>query len=352
MRKCPYCEAEIEENARICLYCMKELQPQAYQKVTLFGVRRRVLLICCAVFVLALLFFFIWRGVGHKPESVPAKTEDSATSQTQPSVTEPSSAQTQKSETEQSVSSESNGTAQSGVQTGGKGSNGGAASVTGSGASSPSGSSSSSQQGGTTTPSKPTPVTDTPDQSDPVTKPDQQVQTPEKEPKVEQTPPVKNEPESDPPATPAVTEAVYTYRDAKYAVDDYLVTANVDNCVVITGVSTPASDGIYHLPSTLGGKKVIAVDSWAFNGASVRAVYVPASIRTIKSYAFMGCTNLSDIYFYGNAIYVDTQAFSPKAQRSATLTIHCSQNCSNRDLRYYRNIAAEYYDAVYEEWNG
>ena len=156
--------------------------------------------------------------------------------------------------------------------------------------------------------------------------------------------------------TPSVTEAVYTYRDAQYSIDDYHVTANVENCVVITGVSTPASDGVYRIPSTIEGKKVIAITRFAFGEEAIRetvkAVYVPASLRTIWEFAFSGCVNLTDLYFYGTSIYVDSQAFPAKEHRNGTLTIHCAYDCNNRDFRYYRNIAESYYDAEYEEWNG
>ena len=153
-----------------------------------------------------------------------------------------------------------------------------------------------------------------------------------------------------------MTEAVYLYRDARYGVDDYQVTAAVDNCVVITGVATPASDGIYRVPATIDGKRVITIQSDAFCAANVKntvkQVYLPASVRTVKDRAFNACVNLTDIYFSATSIYVSDLAFAPKEQRSGTLTIHCAYACGNRDLRYYRNIADDYYDAVFEEWNG
>ena len=155
--------------------------------------------------------------------------------------------------------------------------------------------------------------------------------------------------------TTVTTTAVYTYRDAQYAIDDYLVTSNVENCVVITGVSTPASDGIYRVPSTIDGKKVIAIQRSAFNGENVKKtvkqVYLPETVRTVWEFAFSGCVNLTDIYFSANSIHIDIQAFASKEKRNVPLTIHCSYNCNNRDFRYYRNIANSYYDAVYEEWN-
>ena len=130
--------------------------------------------------------------------------------------------------------------------------------------------------------------------------------------------------------------------------------ANLENAVVITGVSVPSSNGEYIIPDTIDNKKVIAIMGLAFCDDNikdtVKKVIVPASVKTIWGNAFANCYNLTDIYFCGNAIYVEGNAFAPKATRNETLTIHCSYDCSDRNSRYYRNSAA-YYDANYEEWN-
>jgi len=84
---------------------------------------------------------------------------------------------------------------------------------------------------------------------------------------------------------------------------------------------------------------------------TVKTVVVPASVKTIWNYAFSTCYNLSDIYFCGNAIYTEGDAFAEASKRKADLTIHCSANCSDRNYRYYKNSASNY-DAEYKEWNG
>ena len=129
----------------------------------------------------------------------------------------------------------------------------------------------------------------------------------------------------------------------------------MENAVVITGVKTTAADGKYIIPETLDGKKVVAIMALAFCddniSSTVKTVIVPSSVKTIWNNAFANCYNLSDIYFKGNSIYTESNAFPEKPKRNGTLIIHCSANCSDRNYRYYKN-SASYYDAEYEEWNG
>lgn len=154
--------------------------------------------------------------------------------------------------------------------------------------------------------------------------------------------------------TTAADNVTYTYRAAKYG-DDYSVSYPIDNCVVITGVSTKSSSGTYTIPETLGGKKVIAIMCGAFSGEdihdSVKKVIVPATVKTIWDGAFSLCRNMTDIYFCGSSIFTESAAFADDSIRSGTLTIHCSYDCSDRNLRYYRNTAADY-GAEFDEWNG
>lgn len=155
--------------------------------------------------------------------------------------------------------------------------------------------------------------------------------------------------------TPSPTTTVaYIYRDAKYG-DDFSVSANLENAVVITGVKNASADGKYIIPETIDGKKVVAIMALAFCddsiSSTVKTVIVPSSVKTIWNNAFSNCYNLTDIYFKGNSIYTESNAFPEVSKRNGTLTIHCSANCSDRNYRYYKN-SASYYAAKYEEWNG
>ena len=73
MKQCPYCGATVEENARFCLYCMKELEQKVQvSKKSSFGTKRRlrVILICAALgAMLALLLPIVYSIRRERPES-------------------------------------------------------------------------------------------------------------------------------------------------------------------------------------------------------------------------------------------------------------------------------------------
>ena len=324
MKNCPYCNATIEENARVCLYCMKELEPKAQLIAALNRPRRLVLIICCAVFacVIGITALIFLNKQTIKPQKQQADQQTNVDLESEQSNDNNAN---KNNETPNLNNSHDKSNDDSQTYVGNPGTTG---------AQSP------QQNGGTTLPD--TPIT-TPENT---TDKEQQDTTDKKQ---------QDTTDKEQQDTTVTTTAVYTYRDAQYAIDDYLVTSNVENCVVITGVSTPASDGIYRVPSTIDGKKVIAIQRSAFNGENVKKtvkqVYLPETVRTVWEFAFSGCVNLTEIYFSANSIHIDIQAFASKEKRNVPLTIHCSYNCNNRDFRYYRNIANSYYDAVYEEWN-
>ena len=126
-----------------------------------------------------------------------------------------------------------------------------------------------------------------------------------------------------------------------------------ENAIVITKVSGTATNGNYVIQDTIDGKKVAAIMPSAFSevSASVKSVTLPSTVRTIWNDAFKNCYNLKDIYIKSSAIGIYTDAFPEVSKRAVTLTIHCSRECMDFDFYYYRNIAANY-GAVYEEWNG
>ena len=341
IKKCPHCGAEIEEQARFCLYCMTSLDekeaiaPRTFQK-------RWWIIASAAFLTLLLLAGGLWLALRPGPEPAPEKGEDASVSQKEDPLTAPQQTPTDLPGTPQTDPSGTDAPISSGGETPGAG----------------------ATSGGNT----PDTPTDQPPETPVV--PGIVGGTPapggeekptvdgEEEPVVDETEePVVDEEEkpAEPPQQPVVTSAIYKYRDAQYGVDDYQVTNNVENCVVITGIATPASDGIYRIPDTIDGKTVIAIQKNAFyndgHALTVKAVYLPAKLRTVWDGAFLGCYNLTDIYLYGRSVYIG-DAFPAAEKRNGTLTIHCAYDCNNRDFRYYRNIAESYYDARYEEWNG
>ena len=395
--KCPCCKADIEENARFCFYCMTSLEEKETVATPVFHRKYRAVIIAALFAVVLLVCGILWWNLGHRPapeknddqlaagESLTVGTQENASQTTDQSsggattgpVTVPDQGSAAGGDPDQAVSSQPNsnvgssiappgiGQGSSSSSTGNTGSSSSTPSYEGSGnvssGTTSSGSTGSSDTGsvggtvnsgsmgstnqGSTEPSLPTVQ---PEQTEPATPSVTLPETPSEEINQESNP--DNGTTASPPASAAV---VYSYRAAQYAVDDYHVTANVDDCVVITGIVTPATDGVYRIPSTLDGKKVIAVVKQAFNAEevrdTVRQVYLPASVRTVHDYAFSACRNLTDIYFEGSSVYVSSLAFAAKEKRTGTLTIHSSYDCNNRDFRYYRNIAESYYDAEWSE---
>lgn len=366
VKKCPFCKAEIEENARFCFYCMTSLEEKTIAEAPRFKKKYGAVVIAALFAVMLIVGVIIWWVVKDPAEEPPADQSMMGESLTVGTVEGGSSAGAVQNsggatagptnDPNQAVSSSPNvgGNSSSGTAAGNT-----AGSAAGSGSAPGSVGGSSGDLPSSTEPSAPVTQPGQTEPSEPATQPEQtEPSAPATQPEqTEPSAPESTEPEDEDSGStaspPATSSATYTYRDAQYAKDDYLVTANVDDCVVITGVETAASDGIYRIPSTLGGKKVIAVVSHAFSGENikdtVKQIYLPSSVRTVHDYAFVACRNLTDIYFEANAIYVSNLAFAPKSQRTGTLTIHSAYNCSNRDFRYYRNIAESYYDAKWSQ---
>ncbi len=306
MKKCPFCKAEIEENARFCLYCMKTLnekeiiQPNQKKKSWL-----PVILI--GALLLALLLVAIL--LPKEPEALPG---DTAGTQTLASTGAETTGNTQREEPLLPEQTQAEPDQPQGALP--------------------------EKQEEKEEPSVPAQSTK-PDVTPTPTQPEipAQTTTPATEP--EQTTAATTQPEETKPAA-----AVYTYRAARAGDDFNAQYANSGNDIVITGIAQQTADGVYHIPAYIDGQRVIAITSNAFNGSNARVVYIPETVKNIWNYAFYGCP-LTDIYFRGSAIYVEGYAFNGR------LTIHCAASCSDRNFRYFKNSAANY-GATWEEWNG
>ncbi len=440
-KKCPHCGAEIEENARFCLYCMTSLDEKE-RVVTRLYLRKRWLILSAAFFALLLIGgVLLWVLGKSKPEEskspsdslpeqqvsqqVPSGNEQaegeqggtavspqqgehpsssengsgssqvpsgggseqlppsnqgggsqtqSGSSQTQSgnsqtqsgsSQTQSGSSQTQSgsSQTQSGSSQTQSGSSQtqsgsSQTQSGSSQTQGGS-SQTQSGSSQTQSGSSQTQSGSSQTQSGSSQTQDGSSQTQGGSSQTQSgsSQTPTEQNPSEESAPEQSQPNDTPTQQePEPTAPTFTYRQMKYGDDYYTNAAVTDDKIVLTGIQTPAADGIYHIPATIDGKTVIAIEGQAFynsgHALTVKKIYIPSTLKTIWGSAFVGCYNLTDVYLYGKSIYIDPWAFPSVDKRNGTLTIHCSSDCNNRDFRYYKNIASSYYDAEYAEWNG
>ena len=332
MKKCPFCKADIEDNARFCLYCMKPLNekeviplPKRKKQWWPFALAAVLLIALVAVIML------MPRGNGNLPAESTGE-ETSSTGQTTDSqageTTDESTQDTQSdSESQGDTTLEENQNTTGTPSTNQK--------------------PNKNQNSNTPTPTesttpatKPTKPTTPTAPTTPTTTPTTPTTTPQETAQPEET----TLPENTTAPETQKTEVVYTYRAARAGDDFNAQYQNTGNDIVITGISHPSTDGVYDIPAYIEGRKVIAIVANAFSGSNVKIVYVPATAKTIWNHAFAGC-GLTDIYFRGNAIYVESNAFG------SALTIHCSASCSDRNFRYYKNTAASY-GATWAEWYG
>lgn len=313
MKKCPFCMADIEENARFCLYCMKPLQekkeilpPKKGKRWWLFLVLGGILL--TAAVIIALLLKNPKNTTGESLQVLaPVETTQRVTAETtQPPVTTPEETQLQVTEPDITLPQETQPQVTQPPET----------------------------QPPTTQPTETTP---------PATQETKPVETQPEETKPVETQPQETKPVETQPESPK-SDVEYIYREARAGDEYHALYQNDGNDIVITGVAKIAEDGVYDIPAYIDGKKVIAIMANAFYESGARIVYIPETIRVVWNYAFYGCP-LEDVYFRGNSIYAEWDAFW------GSFVIHCSADCSDRSFRYYKNTA-ESYGATWEEWNG
>ena len=105
--------------------------------------------------------------------------------------------------------------------------------------------------------------------------------------------------------TPALAETAYTLTNTLTVDtrDNYGDFTYIDNgtSITITGYTFTSAKNV-DVPSTIGGKPVIAIASGSFSGNTfLYAVTLPSSIISIGANAFSGCSSLAQAIFLGNA---------------------------------------------------
>ena len=320
MKKCPFCGAVLEDHARFCLYCMKELEKKAViekKKPLLTKQKIRLIVLCAAALLLAVVLLLLSRCSRGEQQAPDDTREDTTAAQTPPE----SDAETDASSEESS--GETIGTAE-----------GTAPPITAPSTDDVPSTGTSS----TTTPSTGT-MPNTAAVPSTVTAPSTETApgddtTADIAPGPDTTPSTVVTPaESDPPKTMMPIEQVtYTYRDAQFydlidAPDNADKGLLSQNAVVITGVETVAKSGVYVIPEEIDGKKVVAVKEGAFSAPGIRdtvkKVVFPASIHSVWE-KFQFCSDLTDLYFAGDSVVVDTFSLIPNKSR---VTVHGASDC-------------------------
>ena len=155
-----------------------------------------------------------------------------------------------------------------------------------------------------------------------------------------------------PPETKPQHQSVFTYRAANGGDDPY-GTVDPSRDIVITGVAIPAADGVYHVPSYIDGKRVIAIGYIAFSGTDARSVTLGETVRCIGQNAFLGCNHIHSVYLQADAVFLSPSAFTDASRRNCALTIYGSSACTERQTgQLLKDLVTSRYGATYQEWNG
>ena len=340
MKKCPKCKAEIQEEARFCLYCMTSFE----EKQTIENPKlnnKRWLYITAAVLAVILVIISIFVFAPKDNDSNDSNNNSNSSSFSSNSNTSTDNNDTPSSEQhgDDEVSDESSSPSSSSQNS--NSTNNMTNNTSGNTTTNNTSTNSSSQNNSTTN------NTNSNGSSNTTTNNTSSGST------------TSNNITSDTVSeTPDTTQPKYSYIEATIEnayPTGYSAMYATENAIVITKVNYKEESGNYIIPDTIDGKKVAAIMPSAFSNSSisssVKSVTLPATVRTIWGDAFKNCFNLTDLYIKSSVIGIYENAFPASVNRNGKITFHCKSDCRDFDFYYYRNIANKY-DAEYEEWNG
>lgn len=140
--------------------------------------------------------------------------------------------------------------------------------------------------------------------------------------------------------------------------------------IEITGIETYNSTGNYEIPSQINGKNVVGIGFRAFYyERSIKSIIlpetltyigdqafaycdalgkiiIPRNVTKIGVNAFLPCSNLSAVYVASKNISIGSSAFSNTYNRSVNLTIYAPAAVMDKET------AKALWSADYKEWNG
>ena len=146
-------------------------------------------------------------------------------------------------------------------------------------------------------------------------------------------------------------KVVFSYREV--APDDFFPQDSItEGSVVITGVKEVSPDGEYEVPAYINGKPVVGIMSLAFSGSDARRVTLGENILRVNQNAFAGCFDIEVLRIKSKALFLSRSALIDAAHRSCKLTIYCAADCVVDDDLYgdcYLRDIVRVYGAEYQE---
>lgn len=318
MKNCPYCKAEIEDNARFCLYCMRSLN----EKTAAAPLRKHrpwYLLILGVLLLGAVAVVLLLPKGNSTPISSSAPSgqllqQSAATESTGTLVQIPDSSPTEDTTvpTEEVILPEDPQPQETPVST--------------------------------------KPVATKPPETVPTTTP---TTAPTTEPTTEPTTAPSNDPYANftKPQVAGTGKGFEYVLAAPWALED-VDYVNTNGDIAISRILN-GWDDVVRIPSYIDGRKVVATRLHYPPGATT--FYVPSTVKFIgqgdpflldwDESPFEYATSLQHLYLEGNNTHFDISLL-PEG-----VTLHCSAKAKNRHGQYYKDIAADY-GVIWEEWNG